>query len=454
MRKSERGMSSAPFIITLVLLLLFIFLWYDAKSDKDKALTKNAELEKAINNPEPKSNEVEGLNQHIAVLEKTIDDISRVVGFQNLKIPGKQSTGLATDPAEVAKALDEKSGPFKDLKEAAVVKLANQAYKPTKGGQVATAPLIQLPAAFKDKVKEAIAANPGSPPTPPADEDDAAAKAKYGSDLEEWKQKQAKFQALVDEVVKMEGYREYSAVIGEQTLYDPDKPGIVEWNFWSRPPAAVSTLEEWVKLPVAIVRDIRQAYIDAVNGARTTKEGDDRSIADLRKQIDNEDPDPSKQGLKQQLATEQAAHSADVARLQGETTAARADLEKLRQSETTAQAALAAEKEAHKKDTDRSSQTITAFENARRESKEKYEIQIQRNDPDGTLLGVDAALGVGHIDLGSADKVYPGLVFEVSYLGRGAIRTSKGSVVISRVLDAHYSQVRIVDQTLGERPMG
>jgi hypothetical protein len=38
-------------------------------------------------------------------------------------------------------------------------------------------------------------------------------------------------------------------------------------------------------------------------------------------------------------------------------------------------------------------------------------------------------------------------------MGRGAIRQVKGTVVVSRVLDAHYSQVRIENQILGERPM-
>jgi hypothetical protein len=452
MRKSERGMSSAPFIVTLVLFLLFVFLWYDAKSDKDKAQTENDQLKKQINNPEPKTGEVEGLNQHIGVLESKLNEITKVVGFATEKIPGKLDGLLTTNPVDVAKALDDKSGPFKDMRDASVVRVANQTYKPTKGGPTAAnAPIIVLPAGFKDKVREAMAANPGSPPTPPVDADDAAAKAKYESDMRDWQEKQKRFQALVDEVVKMEGYREYSAVIGEQTLYDPDKAGTTEWTFWSRPASALTTLEEFVKLPAGIIRDIRQAYVDAVNSCRTMKEGDDKSIAELRKTIDNEDA--AALGYKQQLAAEQQAHSADVARLQGETSAARADLERLRQSETTAQAALATEKEARKKEGERATQTITAFENARRENKEKYEIQIQRNEPDGTLLGVDAALGTGHIDLGSADKVYPGLVFEVSYVGRGGLRAKKGTVVIAKVLDAHYSQVRIVDQVLDERPM-
>jgi hypothetical protein len=449
MRKSERGMSSAPFIVTLVLLLVFVFLWWDQKGEKDKTVEENTKLKAQIDSPPPAA--TPGLNQHIAALEQLLNDITREVGFATLKVEGKQDGLPVSNPADIHKALDDK-GAFGEMKAAATVRLANQQWKPTKGvqGQGAVS-VTQLPPTFKDKVKEVIAAEPGSPPSPPADPDDAAAVAQYQSALSDWKAKSAKYTELIDQLVKMEGFKEYSAVLGDASIYDPDKPGVVDWTFWDRPASSAATLEEFVKLPAPILRNIRDSYIAAVNSARTIKEGDDKSIKELRDTIDN--ADPAHLGLKQQLETEQKAHSDDVARLQGEAAASRADNEKLRQSETTAQAALAAEKESHRKDTERSTQTITAFQNRAREDKEKFDVQIQRNDPDGALLAVDSGLGTGHISLGSADHVYPGLVFEVSYVGRGALRVKKGTVVVTKVLDAHYSQVRIVDQVAGERPM-
>jgi hypothetical protein len=50
--------------------------------------------------------------------------------------------------------------------------------------------------------------------------------------------------------------------------------------------------------------------------------------------------------------------------------------------------------------------------------------------------------------------VFPGLKFNVSYIGRGGLRIYKGQVVVLKVLDAHYSQVSILSQVADERPIG
>lgn len=447
MRNQERGASYWPFIISLVLLLGFVFLWYGAKGEADQLRQEKEGLQKRISNDDPAN---KGLQQQLTDWESYADEVSTVVGFQGYTMPGH--TKPLTDVKAVSKALlDQPGSEFGDMKAAATVMVSGNSYKPKVGVQATNPSIAQLPDGFKNKVREVKAAEPGPPPPQPTDTDDAGAMAQYQADKAAWLAKVKKYSDLMDELVKMPAFKDYGVVLGETMLYDPDKPGIFPWIFWDRPAASVSTLEDFVKIPAPILRFMRQSYADAVNADKGLLDGKDVDIGKLRILTDNEDA--ANPGLKQQLAAEQAAHTAETGRLQAEAATARADLEKIRVSENGAQAALAQEKESHKKDGEKSNQTISAYENRAREDKEKRDIEIQRDDPDGTLLGVDLALGTGHVDLGSQDHVYPGLRFDVSAVGRGGARVMKGTVVVTKVLDAHYSQVRVVAQAFGERPL-
>ncbi len=77
-----------------------------------------------------------------------------------------------------------------------------------------------------------------------------------------------------------------------------------------------------------------------------------------------------------------------------------------------------------------------------------------RRDIDGNVLDVSPSLGTGGIDLGSADRVFPGLRFEVSHVDRNGIARAKGFVVVTRAVDSHYSQVRIESQERDAVPIG
>ena len=55
-------------------------------------------------------------------------------------------------------------------------------------------------------------------------------------------------------------------------------------------------------------------------------------------------------------------------------------------------------------------------------------------------------MGTAIIDLGSADKVYPGLKFNVSYIGSGGIRLPKGQVMVTRVLGPKTAKVTILSE--------
>jgi hypothetical protein len=441
MRTTERGASPIPFIITLVLLLGFVFLWFDQKGEADKLRDENAGLTKKI----------KGDGKAERGFEVQLDDwrqyganISAVVGFRTLTLPGE--TVAVSKPEDVADQMNaQKDGTaLSEIAKASVVQIAGAAWKPKTGAAGTPTQVPMLPQDFKDKVREVRDAHPGNPPTAPTDTDDAAAVAAYNAAKADWEAKLKKYSDLLDALVKMPPYKDYSAVVGVTGLYDPDKTTTLVWSFWDRPASALPTVEEFFKIPQPILRAYKAALADLASADITQREGLEKQLAEVRKQNDN--ADEAALGLQQQLLKEQTAHSDDMKNRQAEIAQLRADLEKKTVSETGALAALAKEKEDRKKDQEKSTQTITAYENRVREDKEKRDLEIERNDPDGHLLSADAALATGYIDLGSADKVYPGLVFDVSAIGRGAQRYTKGTVVVSRVLDSHYSQVRIVSQ--------
>ena len=68
---------------------------------------------------------------------------------------------------------------------------------------------------------------------------------------------------------------------------------------------------------------------------------------------------------------------------------------------------------------------------------------MQRDEPDGALLSADPALGIAYVNLGSQDQLSVGTKFSVWVIGRGGQKVPKGDIVITKVLDSHYSQARI-----------
>ena len=451
MPTSARGASHWPFIITLVLFLGCIFLWFDQKSETDAANKTIAELKRDINGDEKAA--IVGLRQKLLTVEEWADKVTAVVGFQKDTLLPEHNKQV-TKPELVADALNaDKDGSVMSLlRKAATITYADAKWKPGKGAPAGQVLVAKLSQAFKDQIKAVNAAWPKEMmPSPPTDEDDAAAVADYKARKQAFDEQFAKYSALLDALVKDPQFQDLPVVIGESPVWDPDKVTPLAWSFWDKPATAFTTLEEFISIPAGILQNMNASYVEVVSSAKKDHDG----LAELVKQqkltIDN--ADEARPGLQQQLTKEQEAHTADVTRLQKEAEVARAETEKLRVSETGAQQALAAAKETSKKEIDKLVQVNKAQENRIVGDKEKRDLEIQRDEPDGTLLGADAALGTGYISLGNQDKVYPGLKFVVSYIGRGAIRMTKGEVVVTKVLDAHYSQVRILSQVFGEKPM-
>lgn len=442
MRHQERGMSMWPFVIALVLLLVFVFLWYDQKSEVEK---KTADVERLVT-------EKATVTTQLSQAETYLDDVSKAVGFATTGNADK--TRFWTNVTELSNALNpEKDGSaVAQFKKDSTVPIRRDLYKAKTGAPAPTTlDLSKVSQAFKDKVAEVKAAFPGLLPPRPDDEDNAQEMAKYAADLKEYNDKFEKYQKLLGELVLMKEFDAYKAIIGVGSMYELEKAGdVVQWAFWEKPATAVMTVEDYLKVPPVVVKSMRDALADRINSLLVEIDGVKKTNEELKKALDN--ADPASEGLKQQLEKVQAQLAADTAKLQGEAAAARAQVEQLRVEATTANQALAQEKENHKRDTSVLETAVKARDNRIREDKEKKDLEILRDDPDGVILGADNNIGVAYINLGSSDKVYPGLAFTVSTM-RGGTRTPKGNVMVSRVIDAHYSQVRILGLVDRERPI-
>jgi hypothetical protein len=456
MRNSERAASIWPFVITLLLLLLFVFLWFSEKGDRE---TLTAERDKFKAEFE-KSAAIEG------ALKAHMDRTAAVVGFTKnveIKIPkGDQmetvATGAWVDPDTVQTQLnpDNNTGIVAGLRTASEVTMKQDLFRPKAGAGAPTSvkvDLEKLPQGFKDKVKEAAEAFPGPAPVAPVDEDNAEEVARFESEKRAWQERADKYKKIMDELVAMKDWPAFSSMIGATSVYELEKSQPVKWQFWTPlGTTAPATLEEYTRAPAKIIDSMVKSWTEMANAQLATIDGLTKDKANLEKTLDN--ADEAALGLKQQLEKEQAAHTADNERLSKEAAQAKADAELVRVKATTAENALAKLEQDTKLEKARTDQSISALENRIRTDKEVREIEIQRNDPDGIVLDMNPILGVGYINLGSADKVYAGLKFEVSSVGRGGIRSPKGEVMVTRVLDAHYSQVRLVSSLSAQRPVG
>ncbi|MHC5011787.1 MAG: hypothetical protein ACYTG6_12725, partial [Planctomycetota bacterium] len=158
--------------------------------------------------------------------------------------------------------------------------------------------------------------------------------------------------------------------------------------------------------------------------------------------------------VQQELSDEQDRHTQDVDNLRAELTTANDNLTRARQEATTAQqraAVLEDEKERGFRERD---QLIAAQQERILTDKEVRDLAIRRDDVDGTVLAASPTMGTAIINLGSADKVFPGLKFRVSYMGRGGQRLTKGEVMVLRVTGPHSSTVSILAELDPANPIG
>lgn len=438
MRHQERGLSVWPFVICLVLTLIFGFLWYSEKSDREKLAEQRTA---AVNDAAAARLETQAWADYAAA-------VTDVVGYGTKTVNGK----LVTDPEKVKADLDpaNAAGAFGKLSAAAKI-IAARGVFPAKAGGIdgKESGVVALTAEFKQKIADAEAAFPGPVPAQPDDADDAAGMAKWKSEKDAWDAKYKAYQEKLDAVSKTNDWPVYRAVIGAIGLFDADQTQTVTYSLFVKP--TTETVEEMLKTPAAVANAYNAILKERVEALMSDLKKSKEEVSKGLAQISS--TDAATPGLTEQLAKVQQELADTTSKLQAEAAAARTALESERVAKTTAENEASKEKQDRKTEVANLSQKLAAEEAARLMMKQKRDIEIERDDVDGIILAADNNLGIAYVNLGFADKAYAGLKFQVSYYGRGMIRTSKGTVVITKVLDQHYSQARIVGLVDGERPI-
>ena len=429
-RTSERGASIWPFVISLVLLLVFVFLWFDRKGEAEK-------LDKTIIDLKA---DVEKANTKAGELENYAGELSDLVGWKKLD-PKISTTKELTDTATLKKALDmnEPTGLFATFREASTQSTIRELYKGAASTPPAAIEVSKISQAFKDKIAEIDKAWPGDAPVPPADWDDAAAKAEFEKQKAEYEAKFEKYQGLIKEAIAMKDFELIKPVMGSVSLWAFDKAGDpVKWQFVKQPATPGLTLEEYVRLPTPAIASMKDEWTKSVNSfvaqlAGITKEKVER--------------DASIEKIQAELATAQTDRTSDVARLTKEASDSKEVAEKARVDLENQRNLLSQATDKAKVDAAAANTSITALKTRVQNDKEVLEAEIARDGPDGSILAANNSRRIVYVNLGTADKVVAGMKFAVWNVGRGAIRVQKGDVVITQVLDVHYSQASISSST-------
>jgi hypothetical protein len=451
MRNRERGAANWPFIISFVLLLIFGWLWFDQKGDADKFRDEVAKEKKIAADATALARE----------REDRLEEISKVVGFRSATaVTGTTAAGGSywTDPAQIQNHLKEDGevtkedktkvpGFLAEMKAKSRITIRRDLYTAKEPGAQTAADFSKISPEFKAQLATVRDARPQDVPQLPTDPDDAAERAKYESEKAAYEEKVKNYLAQVEKLVAMQGdWKKYSQVIAGTSFWDPDTQGgnMVDVVYYQKPTGDL-TLQALLGVPGPIISGLVTAFSENKNADVATIEAQKKSFAQLETEFT---------ATKDQLTAEQAAHTADVTKLTAERDDANARAEAATVAKTTAEKTLTTTKENLERDIRKLNSTITAHQNRERIDKEVRDLEIKRDDPDGAILEASPTLGTAYVNLGSTDKVFPGLKFNVSYIGRGGLRVYKGQVIVLKVLDAHYSQVSILSQVADERPIG
>jgi hypothetical protein len=242
----------------------------------------------------------------------------------------------------------------------------------------------------------------------------------------------------------MEGYEEVKDIITGAGVFDPDTMEVVKLDMFEQDLTGKVTVADLVTYPPKVIENFKaeftvskkedQAVISRLQGETKTK-GD--SITDLQ----------------QQLAEAQQARTTDVEQLRNDLAQANEQVTDNRGSATKALAELAQVKDEKTEAVTERDTRIRALEERIRLDKEVRELDIRRNDPDGRVLAASPRMGTAMIDLGSSDKVYPGLKFNVSRMGRGGVRVPIGQVSVVRVLGPKQAKVAILNMADPRSPI-
>lgn len=433
-----RGSANWPFIIALLLLLVFVYLWFDAsdKQDKMKIEKEKAELARDVSATEAR------------VAYEGWSDLSALVGWRTNTVKVGGNEYALSDTAKLKAQLDEngmdgdKAGMVNALTKKSNVSMLRSIRTP--GASAAAekpAAFDWMTAEFKGKVKEVMGLAEGVPPkpSPPADADDSGAQAKYGAEKAAYDAAVAQLQAAMDGLKNSPAWKQYNQVIRGPTMWDPDRAEPVTLQFYRPTGSAVMTVADAMSIPAEVIALILEEF--------SKNKSADQTVIEQQKG-DLVAKDAAIAAGQTALQTEQTKHVETRTALTQDVTTANEALERVRAEARAAEQKALAVESAKKTGDAVSSSRISALESRIANDKEVADLRIRRDDPDGRILVASGTLGTASIDLGSADHVSPGLKFMVSYTDRGGDRQGKGEVMVTRVTGAHSSQATILSSTM------
>jgi len=441
------GSVNWAFVITLFVALIFIFLWYSAADDRDKTKGENARLVQAH-----KDSSV-GLETAITKLGEHVD----LLGFKNQSITLAGRAVTVSDlPAlrqhlekagevEVVQADGSKVKQPGFMAELWNLKIQIDQSARSGGNPGLTEKVVDLSQAspkFRETLANISALAKAVPPKPavPVDPDDPAAAAKYAADFEAYTKAVEALKAATTAFNASGGEfeaerKKLQKTLGLPAVVDPDTWKAVEISFAPKLDVPVTTVEQaftmWGPAWTGILAEFK-----ANKGAdRQTIERLTADLAAERKVI--VDQNKRYEDLNTTLKTEIDAKTRE---LEEANKRAASNEQAARKAENDLQVQITE----RKKEVSTLSAELAAYRERVAADKERRDLAIRRDEVDGHLVAVNQLLETGSIDLGSDDKVYPGLKFIVSYVGRGGAREPKGEVQVVQVTGRNSSKVRIV----------
>jgi hypothetical protein len=448
-QRFERGSANWPFIITLILFLVFGYMWFTEKDDREKAEDQAAKAEKTAGATRNAFTMLlqytTDLSQRVGWATKAANDIAQKGStddqnaFASLNQQGANVTDLDLLDAQLAPNGNVQGEPgfLNWLKQNASQEIS-QAMRSGTNEEVTATPVTfdWMTAELRQKLIEVASMHIPVPPVKPDDEDDEAAMARYRSEMEAYEEAVKGYQKALDELAAMPGYQKVEQIIHGPEAFNPETASVVKLDYFSQPPSANVSVEVLLGYPKQVISRVKSEF-------KTNKESDATVIAQLRE--DSGSKAESLQQAQTDLATEQQKHVADNQQLQGELSAANERADRAQLERTNAEQRVAVLEDEKRRGEKEAESQINALQNRIRVDKEKRDLAVRRNDPDGHVTAADMTLGTGVIDLGSQDKVFPGLKFEVSRVGRGGERVTIGHVMVIQALGRKSSRVRILD---------
>jgi hypothetical protein len=456
------GSVNWAFVITLLLLLGFIFMWWTAADERDK--TKADLVKTTADN----TNLVREGNALVVELDAT----TKVIGFLSDKTLKFGPQSAATVDREKAVEHLRPNGEV-EAKDAAGNPVLDAEGKPVKApgmlnmlrnlklkmlDSVRTASGVPADAAktveftwmtapFKSKLKEGKALLDAMPPAPaePMDKSDEVRMAKYRADLEEYttryeayfgskeKNKPGFMERLTAEFPNES--KQFKELIAGQP-FDPDTSKEIEVLIGYL--VTATELSNFQGLMLQFEMPLRALIADY----KVNKETDVQTIATVRGQLKAANDEIAAQATRYQALVDTS--TGELAKKDTELGLERAKAAKNEQDARKAENDYEVLKKETKATTSKDKAEIAAMRARIESQKEGADLEIRRNEVDGTLLAVSNASETGTIDIGSNAKAYPGLKFLVSFVDRGGARQNIGEVQIIKVTGPNSSQVRIV----------